>query len=160
MEEAREGSTERRADALRVLASFGDAAASAAFLEEGARLKGDGSSLLVEWLRYAGESEDDAIKAAIAASLARRRSSMLGPPPKPVDPEETCLSQGPPPDAALPNTALTALNTALPETAPPEIVPGTPDAAPPNTAAQPHPRHSGTRRRIRQARWRGQRHRT
>ena len=31
-----------------------------------------------------------------------KRSSMLGPPPsKPIDPEETCLSQGPPPDAAM-----------------------------------------------------------
>jgi len=63
----------------------------------------DGDQALADALALSlEEAEDDAIKAAIAASLARRRSSMLGPPPqKVVDPEETCLSQGPPPDAAL-----------------------------------------------------------
>ena len=63
----------------------------------------DGDQALADALALSlEEAEDDAIKAAIAASLARRRSSMLGPPPsRPIDPEETCLSQGPPPDAAL-----------------------------------------------------------
>jgi len=69
-EEAREGTTERRADALRVLAGFEDAGASAAFLEEGARLRGDDSALLVEWLRYASGSKDDTIKAAKEAMEA------------------------------------------------------------------------------------------
>ena len=67
VEEARGGTPERRADALRVLAGFGDPAASAAFVEEGARLKAAGSPLLVEWLLYAGGSEDDSVKAAAAA---------------------------------------------------------------------------------------------
>ncbi len=64
----------------------------------------DGDQALADALALSlEEAEDDAIKAAIAASLARRRSSMLGPPPsRPIDPEETCLSQGPrPEDAAL-----------------------------------------------------------
>ncbi len=74
-EEARDGTAERRADALRVLAGFRDDAASAAFLDEGARLKGDDSTLLVEWLRYAGGAEDDAVKSAAAAMEAEWEAS-------------------------------------------------------------------------------------
>ena len=54
----------------RLIAGFRDDAASAAFLDEGARLKGDDSTLLVEWLRYAGGAEDDAVKSAAAAMEA------------------------------------------------------------------------------------------
>ncbi|MBL6755466.1 MAG: c-type cytochrome [Planctomycetes bacterium] len=75
VEEAREGAVERRADALRVLAGFEDAAASAAFLDEGARLKAEDHSLLVEWLLYAGENKDDSIKASAAAMEAEWEAS-------------------------------------------------------------------------------------
>jgi quinoprotein glucose dehydrogenase len=74
-EEARDGAPERRADALRVLASFGDSAASAAFLDEGARLKVEDHPLLVEWLRYADGAGDDAIKAAAASMEAAWEAS-------------------------------------------------------------------------------------
>jgi quinoprotein glucose dehydrogenase len=73
--EAREGTAERRADALRLLAGFEDPAASAAFLAEGARLEGDESSLLVEWLQFAGGAKDESVKAAAAAMEARWEAS-------------------------------------------------------------------------------------
>lgn len=74
-QEAREGAAGRRADALRVLAGFEDAAASAAFMEEGARLKAANSSLLVEWLGYASGAKDESIQAAASAMEAEWEAS-------------------------------------------------------------------------------------
>ena len=68
--EARQGAPERQADALRVLAGFQDKAASAAFLEEGSRLQAAESSLLVEWLEYAGAAKDESLKEAAASMEA------------------------------------------------------------------------------------------
>ena len=70
LKEARQGTPDRQADALRVLAGFQDKAASAAFLEEGSRLKAAESSLLVEWLQYAADAKDESLKEAAASMEA------------------------------------------------------------------------------------------